>query len=167
MHNPRLRTPICDLLGCDVPNLSAGMGGVARSELVAAVSAAGGFGILGMVRESPDLIAQEIDAVRARSARRFAVNLIPAPTTPTLLDAELGVCFDRAVPAMCFFWDVVPAAVVRTKAAGFVIFGDGVSGGLRSRAARSNGGSIQPSLPATVSRRVAIRQPSAVRRCWS
>jgi nitronate monooxygenase len=29
---PTLRTPICDLLGCDVPIVLAGVGGVARSE---------------------------------------------------------------------------------------------------------------------------------------
>ena len=33
-----LKTPICDLLGCEVPVVLAGMGGVARSELVAAVT---------------------------------------------------------------------------------------------------------------------------------
>lgn len=113
----RLHTPLCDLLGCDVPILLAGMGGVARSELAAAVAEAGGYGILGMVRESPDLIAAEIDAVRARTDRPFAVNLIPAATDPTLLDAEIEACLDRAVPALCFFWDVVPPAIARAKAA--------------------------------------------------
>ena len=48
-----LHTPICSLLGCNVPILLAGMGGVVRSELVAAVAEAGGYGILGMVRETP------------------------------------------------------------------------------------------------------------------
>ena len=42
MPDPRLRIPICD-----VPILSAGVGGVARSDGVVAVSAAGGFGIFG------------------------------------------------------------------------------------------------------------------------
>ena len=46
-----LRRPICDLLGCAYPIVLAGMGGVARAELVAAVSSGGGFGFLGMVRE--------------------------------------------------------------------------------------------------------------------
>ena len=46
-----LHTPICDLLGCRYPILQAGMGGVARSGLVAAVIEAGGYGFLGMVRE--------------------------------------------------------------------------------------------------------------------
>ncbi len=117
----RLHSPICDLLGCELPILSAGMGGVARSELVAAVAQAGGYGILGMVREDPELIAHEIDAVRTRTDRPFAVNLIPAATAPALLDAELAVCFERGVSAMCFFWDVVPEAVARAKAAGCLV----------------------------------------------
>jgi nitronate monooxygenase len=65
------------------------MGGVARSELVAAVSAAGGFGFLGMVREPPELIRSEIARVRALTSRNFGVNLIPAATGPDLLEAEL------------------------------------------------------------------------------
>lgn len=121
MPDQRLQTPVCSLLGCDVPILSAGMGGVARSELVAAVAQAGGYGILGMVREAPSFIAQEIKAVRARTARGFAVNLIPAATDPDLLDAELRICFELDVPAMCFFWDVVPSAVARAKAAGCLV----------------------------------------------
>ena len=117
----RLHTPVCSLLGCDVPIILAGMGGVSRSELVAAVAEAGGYGILGMVRESAAFIGQEIDAVRAKTSRPFAVNLIPAATDPALLEAELQACFDRAVPAMCFFWDVVPSAVARAKAAGCLV----------------------------------------------
>lgn len=121
MTGTRLHTPVCTLLGCDLPILLAGMGGVARSELVAAVAQAGGYGILGMVRETPQLITQEIAAVRARTDRPFAVNLIPAATDPALLDAELGTCLDLGVSAMCFFWDVVPAAVARVKAAGCLV----------------------------------------------
>lgn len=121
MPRHRLHTPVCSLLGCEVPIVLAGMGGVARSELVAAVALAGGYGILGMVRESATFIGQEIDAVRARTARPFAVNLIPAATDPVLLDAELNACFERHVPAMCFFWDVVPSAVAKAKAAGCLV----------------------------------------------
>lgn len=121
MPDPRLHTPVCSLLGCDVPILLAGMGGVAQSELVAAVTLAGGYGILGMVRESPTMIGAEIDAVRGRTSRSFAVNLIPAATDPALLADELQVCFDRKVPAMCFFWDVVPDAVAKAKAAGCLV----------------------------------------------
>jgi nitronate monooxygenase len=48
-----LSTRVCDLLDCRYPIVLAGMGGVARSELVAAITNAGGFGFLGLVREPP------------------------------------------------------------------------------------------------------------------
>lgn len=116
-----LRTPLCDLLGCDVPILQAGMGGPARHELAAAVAEAGGFGMLGMVRESPETIAREVKALRGRTDRAFAVNLIPAATDPGLLRAEMEACLDLHVPAFAFFWDVVPEAVERAKAAGALV----------------------------------------------
>lgn len=116
-----LRTPICDLLQCSHPILQAGMGGVARAELVAAVAEAGGYGFLGMVREAPDFIAAQIDAVRARTNRPFGVNLIPAATEPGLFRAELDACLDRRVHSVCFFWTVDRAAVARAKAAGCLV----------------------------------------------
>ena len=42
-----LRTRICDLLEIEVPIVLAGMGGAATPELAAAVSNAGGLGVLG------------------------------------------------------------------------------------------------------------------------
>jgi nitronate monooxygenase len=94
------------------------MGGVARSELVAAVIEAGGYGFLGMVREPPDLIEREIDKVRAHTDEPFGVNLIPAATDPDLLEAELSVCLKKKVHSLCFFWDVHADVIARAKAAG-------------------------------------------------
>jgi nitronate monooxygenase len=71
-----LHRPVCDLLGCAIG--LAGMGGVARSELVAALTEGGGFGFVGMVREPVDLIVSEVSALRARGIGRFAAEL-PAP----------------------------------------------------------------------------------------
>ncbi len=113
-----LYTPLCDVLGCDVPILLAGMGGVARWELAAAVANAGGYAMLGMVREDPDLIAREVTALRAATDRNFAVNVIPAATEAGLLDRQIGRCLDLGVRDFTFFWDVVPEAVARVKAAG-------------------------------------------------
>ena len=87
---PLLRTPLCDLLGCDVPILLAGMGGVARWELAAAVAGAGGYPTLGMVREPPALIESEVLALRAATPRSFAVNVIPAATEYRLLEHLMG-----------------------------------------------------------------------------
>ncbi len=118
---PILRTPICDLLGCDVPIVLAGMGGVARSELVAAVTTAGGFGFLGMVRESPDLIRSEIARVRAATTRDFGVNLIPAATDPDLLEAELDAVIAERVAAVMLFWDLRPDIVRQLRDSGCLV----------------------------------------------
>ena len=111
------KTRLTEKLGCRYPIISAGMGGPARSELAAAVSEAGGFGLLGMVREPPALIAREIAAVRARTDRPFGVNVIPFATDPKLLDDQLEVCFAAKVPAMCFHWNVMPGIVARAREA--------------------------------------------------
>ncbi len=116
-----LHTPVCDLLGCTYPVILAGMGGPARSELVAAVTNAGGFGFLGMVRESPELIASEIAKVRERTDREFGVNLIPAATKPELLEAELAACIAAKVPAMALFWDLSADIVKRLRGEGILV----------------------------------------------
>ncbi|MFZ5957810.1 nitronate monooxygenase [Pseudomonas knackmussii] len=121
MPHPALHTPLVDLLGCDLPIICAGMGGVARHELAAAVGNAGGFGCLGMVREPVELIRREVEAYRALSERPFAVNLIPAATPPELLAAQVEACLALQVPAMALFWDVQPALVRRLKEAGVLV----------------------------------------------
>ena len=73
MYHPALYTPLTDLLGCKYPVLCAGMGGVARYKLAAAVSNAGGFGCLGMVREQPEFIREEVMRYRALCKKPFAV----------------------------------------------------------------------------------------------
>jgi nitronate monooxygenase len=117
-HRNPLKTPVCRLLECCYPIVSAGMGGVARSDLVAAVASAGGYGLLGMVRESPELIRREIAAVRERTERPFGVNLIPFGTDATLLDEELAACFEAKAHSLCFFWNVRPELIARAHDAG-------------------------------------------------
>ena len=119
--NATLQTPLCGLLGCDYPVVLAGMGGVARSALVAAVSEAGGFGFLGMVREAPALIRDEIRQVRAATTRDFGINLIPAATKPALLEAELEVALAERVAAVTLFWDIRHDIIARLRAAGCLV----------------------------------------------
>lgn len=121
MNVPTISTKLTEVLQCRYPILCAGMGGPARSELAAAVSNAGGFGQMGMVRETPELIAREIAEIRRRTNQRFAVNLVPSVTKPDLLRAELDACLTAKVPAMCFFWDVVPEVITQAKRAGCLV----------------------------------------------
>ena len=69
-----LHTAVCDLLCCDQPIVLAGMGGVSRAELVAAVAEAGGFGFLGMVRESAGMIGISKRIQSTNFSERISVN---------------------------------------------------------------------------------------------
>lgn len=121
LNHASLKTPVCDVLGCDAPVVLAGMGGVSRAELVAAVSEAGGFGFLGMVRESPTLIRSEIERVRALTTRNFGVNLIPAATDPDLLEMEIEAVIAAQVKTVSLFWDLRAYCVQRLLNAGCVV----------------------------------------------
>lgn len=114
-------TAACRLLDCRLPLVLAGMGGVARHELVGAVTAAGGFGFLGMVREPVALIEREVAALRAQGHTRFGVNLIPAATPPALLEDQLAACIRLRVPVMGFFWDIDPVIIARCQQAGMLV----------------------------------------------
>lgn len=75
-ENQRLRTPLCDLLSIDVPLLQAPMSGVVTPPLVAAVSNAGGLGILPGIMVPPEELRGQIHAIRGLTKRPFAVNLL-------------------------------------------------------------------------------------------
>ena len=117
MHQA-LNTPLLAALGCRVPIMLAGMGGVSRHRLAAAVASAGGFACMGMVREPVERIRDEIHAFRALSSERFAINLIPASTETELLKQQVKACLDERVPALVLFWDVDQALVRHLKSEG-------------------------------------------------
>jgi nitronate monooxygenase len=74
-----LRTPLCDLLRIEVPIVAAPMAGATTPGLVAAVSGAGGLGVLAGTRLAPDELRAAIGAVRAATDRPFGVNFLLAP----------------------------------------------------------------------------------------
>lgn len=117
------------------------MGGPARAELVADVSNAGGYGFLGMVRESPELIAHEIAAVRAHTTRPFGVNLIPAATDRALLEAELAACLEAKIAAVTLFWDLAPDIVQRLRDANITVLCQ-VGSAVEAEAAQAAGANI-------------------------
>jgi enoyl-[acyl-carrier protein] reductase II len=91
-----IRTPLCDVLGIEHPVLLAGMGGVSMAPLVAAVSNAGGLGIMGAASLSVDELRAEIRKTRALTTRPYAVDLL-APL-PEMIEPYLPVLYDEGVP---------------------------------------------------------------------
>src|SRR5882757_904263 len=76
-----LRTRITQLLGIRYPIIQGGMQWVGRAELAAAVSNAGGLGILtALTQPTPDALRQEIERCRSMTAKPFAVNLTILPS---------------------------------------------------------------------------------------
>jgi enoyl-[acyl-carrier protein] reductase II len=71
-----LRTPLCDLLGIDVPIFSVGFGSGAPPELAAAVSNAGGCGVVGLSGMPPEWMRQTVARTRALTDRPFGGNVM-------------------------------------------------------------------------------------------
>lgn len=95
-----LRTPLCDRLGIDVPILCAPMGFVTGPELAAAVSNAGGLGIMSFSRNPPETLRREIRRLRDLTLKPFGVNLL----LPAGVDAHVAVCLEERVPLLSLFW---------------------------------------------------------------
>src|ERR687883_18400 len=109
-----LRTPVCDVLGIDVPIMQAAIWPATAPELVAAVSDAGGLGSIGSVFESAENVERNIARVRELTSRPFAVNhVVP------LLDEEAFKATLEAEPAVISLALGDPADLVeRAHAAG-------------------------------------------------
>lgn len=71
-----LRTKLCDLLNIEYPIILAGMGLIAGAELTAAVSEAGGLGVIGAIYMTPDELDAEIRKVKKLTTKPFGVDSI-------------------------------------------------------------------------------------------
>jgi nitronate monooxygenase len=81
--NITFRTQLCDLLGIEYPIIQSGMGSVAGAALTAAVSNAGGLGIIGGATMEVDELRAVIREVKGATSRPFGVNLLlPAELRP-------------------------------------------------------------------------------------
>ena len=87
-----LHTPLCDLLGIQHPIMLAGMGGVSYAGLAAAMSNAGGYGVLGMAGTSPAFIADQIAQLKTLTDKPFGVDLLAAD--PASLEASVDVIIE-------------------------------------------------------------------------
>src|SRR5437870_12823937 len=71
-----LHTPLCDLLGIRYPILNAGIGPAAGPELAAAVTNAGGFGVLGGGGMPHEAMRKLVARTRALTTGPFGINVI-------------------------------------------------------------------------------------------
>lgn len=71
-----MKTRLCELLGIEYPIIQGGMAWVATSELAAAVSEAGGLGVIAAGGAPADVVRDEIKKARTLTDRPFGVNVM-------------------------------------------------------------------------------------------
>ena len=97
----KLHTRVCDILGIDKPIVLAGMGGASSPELAAAVSNAGGLGVLGAAACGPRQLKAWIDRTRELTDKPFGVDtLLPASVRRANYDTADGPKPAEQVPEL-------------------------------------------------------------------
>jgi nitronate monooxygenase len=99
-----LHTRICELFGIEVPIVLAGMGGASTPALAAAVSNAGGLGILGAAVCGPDELRAWIRKTRELTDKPFGVDtLLPASVSRESYKQNPGPTPQERLPEMMAF----------------------------------------------------------------
>jgi len=114
-----LHTPLCDLLGVEHPIMLAGMGGVSFAELAAAVSNAGGYGVLGMAGRNPEFIRGEMRKVRKLTDKPFGVDLLAA--SPESLTASVDTIIEEGASSFVAGLGVPMPILEKLKTAGLKV----------------------------------------------
>ncbi len=93
----RIRTPVTELLGIRYPIIQGGMVWNSGAKLAAAVSEAGGLGLIGAGSMDPELLAEHIDKARSLTDKPVGVNL---PLFYKYAEEDLKVILDKKVPVV-------------------------------------------------------------------
>ena len=99
-----LHTPLCEMLGVRYPILNAGIGPAAGPELAAAVTNAGGFGVLGGGGMPLEAMRRRVAQTRSLIRGPFGVNvIIDDSATPEDLD-HVDAISQMGIAMIVLFW---------------------------------------------------------------
>lgn len=112
-----MKTALCSRLGIELPIIQAPMGGAVGPILAAAVSNAGGLGMLVPWRADIDTVRRQIRETRALTQRPFGVNLV----LELPQEERLSACLEENVPVISFFWRDPSSLVRRAREAGAIV----------------------------------------------
>lgn len=125
----------CAFLGTHYAIMGGAMSWVSEHNLVAAISNAGGFGVIACGSMTPDLLAREIVATRRLTEQPFGVNLI---TMHPDLDRLIAACLEHNVGHVVLAGGVPPTgAIKRIKGGGAKVLCFAPSLGLARRLIRN------------------------------
>lgn len=92
-----IQSKICEALGIKYPIFQGGMAWVADADLAAAVSEAGGLGIIAGMNMNGEQLRAEINKLRAKTNKPFGVNvMLMSPFTPEVAE----VIIEEKVPVV-------------------------------------------------------------------
>ncbi|MDF2381910.1 nitronate monooxygenase [Nostoc ellipsosporum NOK] len=117
----------CEFLGSEVAILGGAMSWVSERNLVAAISNAGGFGLIACGAMTPELLDAEIAGTKALTARPFGVNLI---TMHPQLFELIEVCNRHAVGHVVLAGGLPPAGsldAIKANGAKLICFAPALS----------------------------------------
>lgn len=123
-----LTTPLCRELGIEYPIFSVGFGSGARPELAAAVSNAGGCGVLGFSGAPPEWVRKFIRQTHELTDKPFGANVIIAglamgdPKFEALTRERIATCLEEGVAVLVLFWGDPAPFVDDAHAAGTKLF---------------------------------------------
>jgi enoyl-[acyl-carrier protein] reductase II len=113
-----IKTALNELLGIEHPIIQGGMAWVSTAELVAAVSEAGGLGILAGGNAPPDYVCDQIRQTKAMTSKPFGVNI---PLFTPYLDEVLNVCIEERVSVVATGAGSPGTFIPQLKAAGLKV----------------------------------------------
>src|SRR5262249_23726463 len=113
-----LKTTLCRRLGIEYPIFSVGMGPAAGPDLAAAVSNAGGCGVLGGAAQSAAYLRRPIQPLPTLTGRPFGVNVVLG----AMEKGQLETCLDERVPLLVLFWGDAEPYVEDARRRGIKVF---------------------------------------------
>ena len=91
-----IKTRITEMLGIRYPIIQGGMAWVSTAELAAAVSEAGGLGIIGTGHATPDWVREQVRLARSLTGKPFGVNvMLRSPYAEEILRVVASVLAGR------------------------------------------------------------------------
>ena len=88
-----IKSPICELLGIKYPVIQGGMAWIANAKLAAAVSNAGGLGLIAAMNSDGEQLREQIHMARKLTDKPFGVNLMLM--SPFIDEAVEVVCEEK------------------------------------------------------------------------
>jgi len=113
-----IKTALNELLGIGHPIIQGGMAWVSTAGLVAAVSEAGGLGILAAGNAPPDYVRDQIRQTGAMTSKPFGVNI---PLFTPYLDDILNICIEERVAVVATGAGSPGVFIPQLKEAGLIV----------------------------------------------